>query len=151
MALAVGQQAPDFALPSTSGQEVRLSDFAGRQNVLLAFFPAAFTSVCTAELCAFSEDFARFQATGTAVLPVSVDAIPSLKAYKAAERLTVDLLADVFRRVTRAYDVLDEKWNAAKRAYFLIDRAGTVRWMHVEAGAGNRRQDDELLAEIAKL
>src|SRR5207253_5080214 len=67
-----GAPAPDFALASTAGSEVRLSGFCGKSNVLLAFFPLAFTSTCTAELCAFSEDFDRFASAATTVLPISV-------------------------------------------------------------------------------
>ena len=77
--LAIGAPAPDFTLSSTSGKDVSLSGFRGRQNVLLACFPLAFTSTCTAELCAFSDDFDRFATTGTAVLPISVDSVPTLK------------------------------------------------------------------------
>ena len=74
----IGQPAPDFTLPSTSGKDVMLSSFRGRENVLVAFFPLAFTGVCTAEMCAFSEDYSKFEKAGTRVLPVSVDAVPSL-------------------------------------------------------------------------
>ena len=73
MVLTTGQPALDFTLPSTAGGEVTLSSFRGKQNVLVAFFPLAFTSTCTAELCAFSEGYAQFTATGTVVLPIGVD------------------------------------------------------------------------------
>lgn len=151
MTAIVGHPAPDFTLPSTSGQNVTLSSFRGTSNVLLAFFPLAFTSVCTAELCAFSEDYARFQSAGTVVLPLSVDAIPSLKAFKEKERMTVDLLSDFRRAVSRAYGVLDEDKFTARRSYVLVDRAGMLRWMHVEEHNGLRRPDDELLEQIGKL
>jgi peroxiredoxin len=151
MPATIGQPAPDFTLPSTAGTNVTLSGFRGTSNVLLAFFPLAFTGVCTAELCAFSEDYARFTATGTAVLPISVDAVPSLKAFKTQERMTVELLSDLRRVASRAYGVLDEEKFTAKRSYFLVDKAGVLRWAQVEAHNGQRRQDDELLAEIARL
>lgn len=148
---AIGQPAPDFTLASTSGQDVTLSSFRGKQNVLLAFFPLAFTSTCTAELCAFSEDYARFESAGAKVLPVSCDAVPSLKAYRKQEGMTVDLLSDVHRRASRAYDVLIEEKNHSKRAYFLVDKQGVLRWSHVESVLGHRRDDAELLAEIGRL
>jgi len=97
---ALGSQAPDFTLPSTSGTDVTLSRLRGR-NVLLAFFPLAFTSVCTTEMCAFSTDYSQFQSANTEVLPISVDSIPTLREFKAKERLTLDLLSDFKRDVSR--------------------------------------------------
>jgi peroxiredoxin len=147
----IGQPAPDFTLPSTAGKDVTLSSFRGQSNVLVAFFPLAFTGTCTAELCAFSEDYSRFQQAGTVVLPLSVDNVASLKAFKEKERMTVDLLSDFFRKTARDYGVLIEEKGFAKRSYFLVDKAGVLRWSHVEAENGHRRQDAELLEQIRKL
>ena len=147
----LGAPAPDFTLPSTAGADVSLAGFRGRQNVLLAFFPLAFTSTCTAELCAFTEDFDRFADAATAVLPISVDAVPSLKEFKAKYRMTVELLSDFRRTVSRAYDVLLEDQYFSKRAYFLIDRQGLLRWSHTETELGHKRDDAELLRQIAAL
>jgi peroxiredoxin len=147
----IGQPAPDFTLPSTAGKDVALSAFRGKENVLVAFFPLAFTGTCTAELCSFSEDYSQFQAAGTAVLPVSVDAVPSLKAFKEKERMGVELLSDFFRAAARKYGVLDEAKGTAKRSYFLVDKQGVLRWSHVESENGHRRQDAELLEQIRKL
>ena len=151
MAPSVGQPAPDFTLPSTSGSDVTLSSFRGDSTVLLAFFPLAFTSTCTAELCSFSADYAEFEALGTRVLPISVDAVPSLREFKAKERLSIDLLSDFKRDVCRSYDTLLADKFFSKRAYFLIDMTGTLRWNHTEAELGHRRQDDELIAQIKAL
>ena len=98
----VGDLAPDFTLPSTAGLDVTLSSLRGRTNALLAFFPLAFTSTCTAELCAFSEDFDRFASAGTVVLPISVDSVPTLREFKAKHGMKVDLLSDFKRTVARA-------------------------------------------------
>ena len=143
--------APDILLPSTSGQNVRLSDFRGKANVLLAFFPLAFTSTCTAELCSFTDDFTRFTSTETMVLPISVDAVPSLKEFKAKEKMKINLLSDLKREVMRAYGVLDEAKFVPRRSYFLVDKNGKLRWSHVEEHNGLKRGDDEIMAEIAKL
>jgi peroxiredoxin len=148
---AVGSAAPDFVLPSTSGSKVSLAEFRGRQPVLLAFFPAAFTSTCTAELCAFTDDWSAFRESGVAIIPLSVDLVPSLKEYKAKYNLAVDLASDFRREVSRAYGVLEEERFQSKRAYFLVDRDGILRWAHVEARGGDRRENAELLAEIEKL
>jgi peroxiredoxin len=147
----VGEVAPDITLPSTAGGTVTLSSFRGRQHVLLAFFPAAFTSVCTAELCAFGEDYRAFAGHDVVVLPISVDNTPSLREYKAKYELPVDLLSDLKRHASIAYGVLHPERFVAERAYFLIDKDGVIRWAHVEEHGGKRRENAEILAEIATL
>ncbi|MGH7527276.1 MAG: redoxin domain-containing protein [Gemmatimonadales bacterium] len=111
----VGSPAPDFTLPSTSGSEVTLSKLRGK-NVLLAFFPLAFTSVCTKELCAFNEDYDQFRSANTEVLPISVDSIPTLREFRAKERMSVDLLSDFKREVSRRYGTLLEDKFFSNRA-----------------------------------
>ena len=147
---AVGTPAPDFTLPSTAGIDVTLSRLRGK-NVLLAFFPLAFTSVCTRELCAFSEDYARFRGASTEVLPISVDSLPTLKEFKAKERLTVDLLSDFKREVSRRYGTLMEDKFFSRRAYILVDREGTVRWAYAEETPSTRRENAEILEQLGKL
>ncbi|MBK6779606.1 MAG: redoxin domain-containing protein [Gemmatimonadetes bacterium] len=147
---AVGAPAPDFTLASTSGSTVTLSALRGR-NVLLAFFPLAFTGVCTREVCAFTEDYAQFQSADTVVLPISVDSVPTLKEFKAKEKLGVELLSDFKREVSRAYGTLLEDKFFSNRAYVVIDRTGTVQWTFAELTPGTRRENTELLAELRKL
>ena len=147
---SVGAPAPDFTLPSTSGQPVSLSGLRGK-NVQLAVLPLAFTSTCTAELCSFSEDYAKFQGADTVVLPISVDSVPTLKEFKAKERMSLDLLSDFKREVSRKYGTLLEEQFFSKRAYVLIDKAGLVRWTHEERELGHRRENGELLAQLAAL
>ncbi len=149
--LRIGAAAPDFTLPSTAGTDITLSAFRGRGHVLIAFFPLAFTSTCTAENCAFSEDYDTFERAGTTVLPVSVDSVPTLREYKAKYAMRQDLLSDFRREVSRAYGVLLEDRFFSKRAYFLVDRQGMLRWQHIEAELGARREDTELLRQIAAL
>ena len=147
---AVGTTAPDFTVDSTGGP-VTLSSFRGKQHVLLAFFPLAFTSTCTAELCAFTEDYSAFAGKGVAVIPISVDAVPSLKEYRAKYSMSVDLASDFKRDISRAYGTLHAERYFSNRAYFLIDKQGIVRWSFVEIKPGTRRENSEILAEIAKL
>jgi peroxiredoxin len=147
---AVGSPAPDFTLDSTTGAPVTLSALRGK-NVLLAFFPLAFTRTCTRELCAFTEDYGQFQNAGTIVLPISVDSVPTLKEFKAKERIGVDLLSDFKREVSRKYGTLLEEQFHSSRAYIAIDRQGIVRWTYVEETTGSRRENAELLAELKKL
>jgi peroxiredoxin len=147
---AVGSPAPDFTLPSTSGSEVTLSELKGRK-VLLAFFPLAFTRVCTTEMCSFTADYGAFQDAETEVLPISVDSIPTLREFKAKERISVDLLSDFKREVSRRYGTLLEDRFHSNRAYILIDRDGIVRWTFAEETTGNRRENAELLERIRAL
>jgi peroxiredoxin len=146
----VGEPAPDFTLPSTADVDVTLSQLRGG-NVLLAFFPLAFTKTCTQEMCAFSEDFDRFQSTDTRVLGISVDSVPTLKEFKAKEQISVDLLSDFKRDVSRRYGVLNAERFYANRAYVLVDRAGVVRWTFVESSNGSRRENTELLEHLDAL
>ena len=146
----VGSAAPDFTLPSTAGMDVTLSHLRGR-TVLLAFYPLAFTSTCTKELCAFTEDFAQFEATGTVVLPISVDSVPTLREFKAKERIGLDLLSDFKREVSRRYGTLIEERFYSNRAYVLIDGNGIVRWTYAEETPSTRRENAELLAQLRKL
>ena len=144
----VGDKAPDFSLKSTSGETVSLSQFKGQKNVLLAFFPLAFTGVCTKENCAFTEDYSKFEGKDTVVLPISVDATPSLNEFRAKHKMTHHILSDFKREAGRAYGVLDEEKFFTKRAYFLVDKQGVVRWKHVEPELGMSRTNQELLAAI---
>lgn len=146
-----GERAPDFALQSTSGQTVALSSFAGEKHVLLAFFPLAFTSTCTTELSAFTDDFDQFTGHDVVVLPISVDSVPTLSEFKRKHDMRVDLLSDFKREASRAYGTLWQDAFFSNRAYFLVDKGGVVRWAHVEAKPGQRRENHEILEQIATL
>ena len=147
---AVGSLAPDFTLPSTAGSSVTLSAFQGK-NVLLAFFPLAFTSTCTRELCDMRDDWDRFATEDTVVIPISVDSTPTLKEFKSKYSMRSDFLSDFKRDVARLYGVLLEDRFYANRAYFLVDKTGTLRWVHVEDNPSVRRTNAELLGQIAAL
>lgn len=149
--LQVGDPAPDFTLPSTAGRDITLSSFRGESNVLIAFFPLAFTGVCTAELCDFSNDFAQFEQLDAEVLGVSADSVPTLKEFKAKHGIDIDLLSDYKRDVSRAYGVLDAEHFFAKRSYFIVAKAGTIAWKHVEDEIGHKRDNGELLQQLARL
>ncbi len=144
---AIGHPAPDFTLPSTNGGEVTLSALAGKK-VLLAFFPLAFTRVCTTELCAFTEDWGAFRDSDTVVLPISVDSVATLREFKSKERLAVDLLSDFKREVSRRYGTLLEDKFFSNRAYVIIDRSGVVQWAFAEVTPSSRRENAELLEQL---
>lgn len=147
----VGTVAPDFTLRSTAGSDVTLSAFRGTKNVLIAFFPLAFTGTCTAELCAFTEDFEQFASRDTVVLPISVDSTDTLREYKAKHAMTFDLLSDFRRTASRQYGILNEQKFYSNRAYIVVDRQGIVRWAWQEKQNGDRRENRELLAELERL
>ena len=147
----VGDVAPDFTAPSTSGSTVSLASFRGNRNVLLAFFPLAFTGTCTKELMSFSDDFDQFTRKGVEILPISVDSIPSLREFKNKLHIKTELLSDFKREISRAYGVLNDDRFYSNRAYFLIGRSGVVRWSHIEANNSERRDNPELLAAMKLL
>ena len=146
-----GDIAPDFTLVTTTGQPVTLSSFRGQKNVLLAFFPLAFTSTCSLELQSFTTDFDEFEKAGVLVIPISVDSVPSLKAFKKELEIGPELASDFRRDATRSYGVLNDEQFFANRSYFLIDKQGIVRWSFIEKINRDKRENAEILAEIAKL
>jgi mycoredoxin-dependent peroxiredoxin len=125
-----GATAPDFVLPDQHGRPTRLSDSRGSANVLLVFFPFAFTSVCTGELRALQQALPGIEATGTQVLAVSCDSMHALRAFSDAEGLDFPLLSDFWPHGTasRAYGVLAEDKGCALRGTFVVDKRGAVRW-----------------------
>jgi mycoredoxin-dependent peroxiredoxin len=143
----IGQPAPDFTLPSTSGAKVTLSQLRGTP-VMLAFFPLAFSSTCTEEFCAMRDDYSDFAGRNVKVLPISVDHRHSLREYVAKHNLPVEMLSDFHREVSKAYGVFLPERNYANRAYFLVDANGVLRWSHVEENPSHRRENRELLAAI---
>ena len=147
----IGTIAPDFTLQSTAGEPVTLSSFRGHANVLVAFFPLAFSGTCTAELCEMGTEFDQFVGRGAELLPISVDSTYSLKEYKKKHNMPFELLSDFRREASRSYGVLIEDRFYANRAYFLVDKNGVVRWSHIEANPGLKRENRELLEAIDRL
>jgi peroxiredoxin len=145
---AAGNVAPDFTADSTSGQPVNLSSFQGKKRVLLAFFPLAFTSTCTSELCDFSADFDQFSGKDVEVIPISVDSVPTLKEFKLKHQMRVDLVSDFKRDISRAYGVLLADKFYSARAYFLVGLDGKLEWVHVETNASFKRTNAEILEQI---
>lgn len=146
----VGSAAPDFTLPSTAGSELTLSSLRGR-NVLLAFFPLAFTSTCTEELCDMRDDWDQFASADTVVIPISVDSTATLGEFRKQLNIEADMASDFRRDVSRKYGILIEDRFYSNRAYFLIDRDGIVRWAHVERHPGLKRDNKEIFQQISSL
>ncbi|MER8014432.1 peroxiredoxin [Streptomyces griseoluteus] len=130
MALQVGDEAPDFELKDNHGRTVRLSDFRGEKNVVLLFYPFAFTGVCTGELCELRDNLPQFTDRDTQLLAVSNDSVHTLRVFGEQEGLEYPLLSDFWPHgnVSRAYGVFDEDKGCAVRGTFILDKTGTVRW-----------------------
>ncbi|MFD7685952.1 peroxiredoxin [Streptomyces sp. NPDC059781] len=135
MAIQVGDKAPDFELKDNHGATVKLSDFHGRKNVVVLFYPFAFTGVCTGELCEVRDRLPQFSDRDTQVLAVSNDSIHTLRVFAEQEDLEYPLLSDFWPHgnVSRAYGVFDEDKGCAVRGTFIIDKEGVVRWTVVNA------------------
>jgi len=140
MAPQVGSEAPDFTLRNQNNEEVTLSEFRGRQNVLVVFYPFAFSGICTGELCAVRDDIGSFQNSDVQVLAVSVDHPFTLKAWSEAQNYDFPLLADFWPHgaVAKAYGVFEESRGMAVRGTFLVDKSGVVRFAEVN-GPGEAR------------
>jgi peroxiredoxin len=156
MAADVGTKAPDFTLVNQDRQPVKLSDEYGKNNLVLAFFPAAFSSVCTKELCTFNDQFGPMHHVGKAqVIGISVDTPFALKAFANEQKLSFPLLSDFNKEVIRAYDVFNPDMiglkGIAKRAIFVIDREGTIRYRQVLDDARKEPDYDQLNGALASL
>jgi mycoredoxin-dependent peroxiredoxin len=130
MAVEVGEQAPDFELTDQHGTPVRLSGFRGAKNVVLVFYPLAFSGVCTSELCAIRDEFPAVDRDDVALLTVSVDSMFTHRAWSDAQHFGFELLSDFWPHgdVAKLYGVFDSDRGIATRGTFIIDKDGVVRW-----------------------
>lgn len=152
MSLEIGQLAPDFTLNNQFGQPVSLSGYRGEKNVVVVFFPKAFTGNCTSELCAIAEEKQYFDTDDTVVLAVSTDTDATLKAFAEKENLQYQLLSDHWPHgsVAQAYDAFLPERGFATRATFVVDKDGVLRWSVVNSPGDVRSTADyrEALAAL---
>ena len=152
MSVDVGSVAPDFTLPDQDRQPVTLSAQRGRP-VVLAFFPAAFSSVCTKELCTFRDQLARLNSASAQVYGLSVDTFFALKAFHTDQKLSFPLLSDFNKQVIRDYGVFNEDMiglkGIAKRAVFVLDKDGVVRHREVLDDARNEPDYQKVFDALA--
>lgn len=142
MSIQAGQPAPDFTLYNTDKQPVTLSEQRDK-NVLLLFFPLAFTSVCTTELCSVRDNLKLYEGLQAVPFGVSVDSLFALKKFKEEQQLNFDLLSDFNKEVSATYGSLYEKWGfewrgVSKRSAFIIDKSGIVQYAEVLENAGEQ-------------
>jgi peroxiredoxin len=151
--LTAGQEAPDFELRTHKGGTVKLSDFRGQKNVVLAFHPLAFTPVCANQMRGYESDLGQFEQAGAAVLGISIDAQPAKAAWaKTLDEISYDLLSDFHPHgeVAKKYGVFREKEGFSERAIFVIDKAGRIAWSKVYS-IPELPSNDEVLAELNRL
>ena len=142
MKIEIGQPAPNFTLYDSQKNQVTLSDLKG-QNVLLLFFPLAFTSTCTAELCSIRDNISFYNDVNAKVFGISVDSLHTLAKYKAEQNLNFSLLSDFNKDVSTAYGSIYEMFGynmkgVSKRSAFEIDKAGIVRYAEVIENASKQ-------------
>ena len=155
MQIEVGSKAPDFSLFDSDKKKVNLSDFIGK-NILLLFFPQAFTSTCTKELCAVRDDISRYSNANAQVVGISVDSVFTLKKYKEEQQYNFLLLSDFNKDVSARYDSLYDNWildmkGVSKRSAFIIDKTGFIQYAEVLESAGDVPNFESINEKLASL
>lgn len=156
MTVQKGQPAPEFSLFDDAKNKVSLSDYKGK-NVVLLFFPFAFTSVCTAELCSVRDNLSAFNNANAQVFGISVDALFTLAKFKEEQQLNFPLLSDFNKTTSRDYNVLYDVFPAfelqgvSKRAAFVIDKEGIIQYSEVCATPGDQPDFKAIQETLATL
>lgn len=140
MHIQIGNPAPDFTLYDSEKKQITLSDLKG-ENILLLFFPLAFTGVCTKELCSVRDNLSWYNNVGSKVIGISVDSLHTLAKFKEEQNLNFTLLSDFNKEVSAMYNTLYEKFGynmkgVSKRSAFVIDKKGILRYSEVLENAG---------------
>ncbi len=155
MPLQPGQPAPDFSLFDSDKNKISLSDLKGN-NVLLLFFPQAFTGVCTKELCSIRDNIGRYQHEKAIVLGISVDSVFTLAKFKDEQQYNFPLLSDFNKEVSGKYDTLYQDWildmkGVSKRSAFIIDKEGVIQYAEVLESAGDLPNFEAIHAVLDRL
>jgi peroxiredoxin len=157
MVLRIGQRVPDFSLPDTNKQERKLSDFTQKGRTVLLFFPFAFSGVCDKEMCVFRDGAARLNSLNAQTVGISVDSLFTLKIFAQTYNLQFPLLSDFNKKVSKAYDVLQDPWpgfgykGVSKRAAFVLDGKGILRYKWVSDVPSNEPPYEEIMSALSKL
>jgi len=152
MSSLIGQPAPDFTLKNQFGEEVQLSDCQGKKNVVLIFFPMAFTGICTSELCELRDRNESFSNDDVQVFGISCDSSAAQKVFAETENFNYPLLSDYWPHgaVAQSYGAFNDQLGFAIRGTFVIDKTGTVRWAVIN-GPGDARDADDYVTALAEL
>ncbi len=155
MALQIGQPAPAFKLFNTEKKEISLEDYKGK-NVVVIFFPLAFTGVCTAELCSIRDNYNIYSSLNAVVLGISVDSVFSLEQFKKQQNYNFDLLSDFNKITSTAYESIYGDFalgmkGVSKRSAFVIDAKGILQYVEVLEDAGKQPDFDAIKACLEKI
>ena len=155
MSVQVGQPAPSFSLYDSEKKKVSLEDFKGK-NVLLLFFPQAFTGTCTKELCSMRDNIALYDQVNAQVLGISVDSLFTLARYKDDQQLNFPLLSDFNKEVSKAYGCLYDTFvfdmhGVSKRSAFVVDKMGIIRYAEVLETASDLPNFNEIQKTLSEL
>ena len=143
MAIQIGQKAPPFSLYDSEKKKVSLSDYEGKKNVLLLFFPLAFTSTCTEQLCLVRDHIGRYKNDHAEVLGISVDSVFTLAKYKEEQQYNYPLLSDFNKAISTAYGTIYSSFTnmdmhgVSKRSAFIIDKKGIIQYAEILENASN--------------
>lgn len=157
MVLRIGQRVPDFVLPDADKKERRLSEFTQKGKTVLLFFPFAFSGVCDKEMCTFRDSAAKYNSMSAQPVGISVDSAFALKVFAQTYGIQFPLLSDFNKKVSKAYGVLHEKWVAlgykgvSKRAAFVLDGKGILRYKWVTDNPGEEPPYEEIVSALSKL
>lgn len=155
MKIATGDKAPDFILQNTDGEKIALDAQSGDKNVVLLFFPLAFTSTCTEEMCTMRDNVKLYNSLDAKLFGISVDSFFTLKEFKKSENLNFTLLSDFNKKVSKRYGTLYEDFfgmkGVSKRAVFVIDKEGTVQYAEVLEDAGQQPDFDAIQQTLSDL
>jgi len=155
MPLTIGQAAPNFTLFNTEKKEISLTDYKGK-NVVILFFPLAFTGVCTAELCNIRDNYNVYTSLNAEVIGISVDSLFVLEKFKNSENYNFDLLSDFNKTASKDYDTIYETFafgmqGVSKRSAFVVDKNGILQYAEVLEDAGKQPNFDAIKACLEKI
>ncbi len=155
MSVAVGQKAPDFKLFNTEKKEISLADYKGK-NLVILFFPLAFTGVCTAELCSIRDNYNVYTSLNAEVIGISIDSLFSLERFKKEQSYNFDLLSDFNKTTAKDYDSLYERFGfgmlgVTKRSAFVIDKDGIIQYAEILEDANKQPDFEKIKATLEKI
>jgi len=157
MVLRIGQRVPEFSLPDTNKKERKLSEFTQKGKTVLLFFPFAFSGVCDKEMCVFRDGSAKLSSLNAQTVGISVDSVFTLRVFAQTYGLQFPLLSDFNKKVSKAYGVLHETWvdlgyrGVSKRAAFVLDGKGILRYKWAIDAPSNEPPYDEIISALGKL
>jgi thioredoxin-dependent peroxiredoxin len=147
----VGDKAPQFDLPSATGETVALQGYAGKSKVVLVFYRGDWCPFCRKQLSSFAANYDKYKAAGTEVIAISVDSPEKNKKLSEKLNLTFPVLSDSGHKIIDAYSILDPGGKISRAAVFILDKKGVVRWLQVSDDYKVRPMDEVLLNELAKI